>query len=381
MTEGGKQRGRRGAEALSDEDRRARKRGRVVIASVLIVMLVALAGGAVYVWSAYGDRISQALGWESNDYEGEGHGEVLITVTEGQIGADVAQVLAESDVVKTQEAFYKLLLAQPEEVDFQVGTYKLRQQMSAAAALSAMQDPENRMDLTVTIPEGTSALAALETVAGVTGIPFEEFKEAASKPADFGVPEQFPTIEGFLFPATYTFEPDDTAPEIIQVMVDRMWQALEQHGVPADDAWRVLTLASMVQREAGPMLEDFPKIARVFLNRIDQDMPLQSDASVAYGTGNGHTVWTTDAERADAANQYNTYANKGLPVGPIGMPGDVAIEAAIHPADGPWLYFVSIDLTTGETAFAETYEEHLENTKKLDAWCKTHSAEGGTYCD
>lgn len=373
-------RGRRAAtEPTQEHD--ARSRGRIVIASILIVMLALLGAGAVWGWNTYGDRISQALGWTSNDFEGEGHGEVLVTVTEGEIGADVADALAAAGVVKTSEAFYELLLKQEPAVDFQVGTYRLKLEMSAAAALAAMQDPANRMELTVMIPEGTFANDAFERISGVTGIPLENFTVAAANPQAFGVPAAFPSIEGFLFPATYEFKHEDTAESIIQTMVDRMWQALNEHGVAPDDAWRVLTLASVVQREAGSRLEDFPKVARVFLNRIDDGMLLQSDATVSYGTGNTHTVWTTPEERANKANLYNTYANPGLPVGPIGLPGDTAIQAAIAPADGPWLYFMPIDLSSGETEFAATLEEHEQNVKKLAEWCTTHRAEGGKYCD
>lgn len=374
--------GRRGRRAeLSDDEVSTRRRGRIVISIVLVILLAALGGGAAYVWTQYGDRISLAMGWTTNDYEGEGQGEVLVTISEGEIGSDVADALAKADVVKTSEAFYELLLAQDPAVNFQVGTYRLKLQMSSQAALDALQDEANRMELTVTIPEGTAALAALEMTAGVVDIPFAEFEAAVADPTAFGVPAEFPSIEGFLFPATYTFEPDDTAETIIQTMVDRMWLALDEHGVAHEDAWEVLTLAAMVQREAGSNLEDFPKVARVFLNRIDIDMLLQSDATVSYGTGRTDTVWTTPEERADASNKYNTYANPGLPIGPITLPGDTAIDAAIHPADGPWLYFMPVDLTSGVTEFATTIEEHEENVQKLAEWCTTHREEGGTYCD
>lgn len=367
----------------SEPQHRKRRRTRRLLISLGVVaaLLVGLgiAGGAL--WSQYGERISLALGWSSNDYDGPGHGEVLITITEGEIGEDVARTLAEADVVKTQQAFYELLLAQEPAVDFLPGTYTLKLQMSAQAALDALADPKNRMELTVTIPEGMAAMDALERVAGVTGIPMEEFEAAVADPTVFGVPAEFPSIEGFLFPATYTFEPGDTAETVVQKLVDRMFQALQEHGVAAGDEWRVLTLASIVQREAGSNLDDFPKIARVFLNRLDIGMNLQSDATVAYGTGNTHTVWTTPEERADAGNRYNTYANPGLPIGPIGLPGDVAIDAAIHPVDGDWLYFMPVNLETGETVFSRTAEEHEQAVQQLGEWCTAHRDEGGTRCD
>lgn len=367
--------------AKREQDRRAKRRGRITISVVLVALLAIIGGGVAWAWGQYGDRISQAMGWTTNDYSGDGHGQVLITITEGQIGSDVADSLASADVVKTSQAFYDLLVAQPENVNFQVGTYKLKLQMSAKAALAALQDPANRMELTVVIQEGISALDALQRIAGVTGIPFSDFQAAVKDPTVYGVPAQFPSIEGFLFPATYTFEPSDTATSIVQKMVDRMRQALAQHGVAAGDEWRVLTLASMVQREAGSNLDDFPKVARVFLNRLDIGMLLQSDATVAYGTGNTHTVWTTPEERADKSNLYNTYANPGLPVGPIGLPGDTAIDAVMHPADGTWLYFMPVDLKSGKTEFSTTAEEHEQNVQKLAAWCEAHRAEGGKYCD
>ncbi|WP_244302815.1 endolytic transglycosylase MltG [Leucobacter coleopterorum] len=361
---------------------RSRTRKRVIITlSVVVVLLGGLAAGGAYLWSQYGEGIAKAMGWVEDDYKGNGHGDVLITITSGQSGADVADTLAAADVVKTADAFYALLLKQDPEPEFQVGTYQMKSQMSAKAALKALQDPANRKELTVTIPEGMSAADALGRASEVLGIPKEDFDKAIADPTVYGIPKEFPSIEGFLFPATYTFKPEDTARTVVQTMVDRMKEALIEHGVAAGDEWRVLTLASVVQREAGSNLDDFPKIARVFQNRLDQGMNLQSDATVAYGTGNTHTVWTQEEERENASDKYNTYANPGLPIGPISNPGDVAIEAAMHPAEGPWLYFVPIDLETGETVFSNTKEEHDAAVAKLGEWCTTHRDAGGTRCD
>lgn len=365
----------------SSGERSSTKKRVLVSLSVVVVLLGILAAGGAYLWSQYGDGISKAMGWVDDDYDGKGSGDVLITITSGQNGADVAKTLAEADVVKTSEAFYQLLLKQDPQVDFQVGTYQMRSQMSSQAALDALQDPANRMELTVTIPEGMAATDALERASEVLGIPKTDFDNAIADPAAYGVPKEFPSIEGFLFPATYTFKPEDTAQTVVQTMVDRMKQALAEHGVPAGEEWRVLTLASVVQREAGSNLDDFPKIARVFQNRLDQGKLLQSDATVAYGTGNTHTVWTTPEERADTSNKYNTYANPGLPVGPIGNPGDVAIEAAMHPAEGPWLFFVPVNLESGETVFSTTEAEHEAAVAQLGEWCTAHRESGGTRCD
>ncbi|MFT4230984.1 MAG: endolytic transglycosylase MltG, partial [Microbacterium sp.] len=105
----------------------------------------------------------------------------------------------------------------------------------------------------------------------------------------------------------------------------------------------------------------------------------QSDATVAYGAGLEGTVWTTEEQRADADNIYNTYVHEGLPPGPISLPGEDAISAAMNPADGSWLYFVAVNLKTGETVFSTTYEEHLAAVQEMQDWCAA-SEENAAYC-
>lgn len=370
-----------GAKGLDSGKRRRRNRRLIISLAVVIALLATIGTAGGLLWAEYGERISLALGWTSNDYEGAGHGEVVVTITAGEIGQDVANTLEEDGVVKTADAFYKLLLTQEPAVEFQPGSYMLRQEMSAQAALDALRDPENRVELKATIPEGMAAMDGLQRIADVTGIPMSDFEAAVEDPTAYGVPDEFPSIEGFLFPATYEFSPDDTAESVVQKLVDRMFQALEQHGVAVEDSWQVLTLASIVQREAGSNPDDFPKVSRVFVNRLDTGMKLQSDATVTYGTGNTHTVWTSAEERADTSNKYNTYAHTGLPIGPIGLPGDIAIEAAVHPADGNWLFFVTVNLETGETAFSNTAAEHEQAVQQLADWCRSHRDEGGARCD
>jgi UPF0755 protein len=161
-------------------------------------------------------------------------------------------------------------------------------------------------------------------------------------------------------------------------MVDEVKSRLSDAGIPEEDWHATLTLASIVQREAR-FEDDFYKASRVFTNRLDIGMPLQSDATVTYWTGKYDSVSTTDADRADESNPYNTYVRTGLPIGPISLPGELAIVAAVSPAEGDWLYFVSVDLRTGETIFSETYAEHLRAVDIWLSWCR-ESDENGAYC-
>ncbi len=362
--------------------RKPKRKRRFAWLWVLLAFLLVVAGTGSYGWLNYEPQIREVFGWQlPNDYEGTGSGdEVVVVIQAGDIGEDVARTLAADGVTMTFDAFYELLLAQDQQVEFQPGNYSLLKGMSAKAALAALQDPANKITQRVIIPEGTTMPNALSLLAAGTGIPLEEFQAVAKDYTALGVPKEAPSLEGYLFPATYTFDPGVTATSVLQRLVDEMFARLDRLGVAPADRHRVLTLAGLIQREAGPVPEDLAKIARVFTNRLETPgWKLESDASVAYGTGNFSTVWTTDAERADAGNPYNTYVHEGLPVGPIGLPGQAAIEATLKPAKGPWFFFVPVNLKTGETVFSETSEQHEAAAAKLRAWC-AESDENASYC-
>jgi UPF0755 protein len=357
-----------------------RKKRRLGWLWALLTVFVLIVGAGVVGWAFFEPQIRHVLGWEAPiDYTTTGNGtKVTVVIQSGDIGSDVAKTLEQDGVTKTFDAFYKLLLKHP-EVTFEPGSYSLQKEMSAASALAALQDPKSRIVHVAVIKEGISAKSAYVQLAAATGLPVSDFEAAAKNYVALGVPSDAPSIEGFLFPATYTFDPGVTATQVLQKLVNTMTQHLDKAGVAPADRLKVLTLASIVQRESGPSVSDMHKIARVFQNRLDQGMRLQSDATVAYGTGHTDRVTTTAAERADAGNPYNTYAHDGLPVGPIGLPGDDAIDSALHPTPGPWLYFVAVNLKTGETVFSTTIAQHEAAVKQWQAWCK-QSAENEAYC-
>lgn len=356
--------------------RSQRKRLRILLTAVIAAL--ALVAGSIFAVSILfkGDP----------DYVGSGKGEVLITVSEGESACGGIDTDLESQgVVKSAKAFCNYVLEQSPEPVFQIGTFRLAKQMSASAALAALLDPKNKVELSVTIIEGSFAEDAFKKISDVTKIPLDQFEQAAIDYTSYGVPASAPSIEGFLFPATYVFEPGQTAQQIIQIMVDRMMQALDEHGVPVEQRLEIVTMASIIQREAGSNPDDFYKVSRVFWNRLSGEACptslLQSDATVSYGTGNTHTVWTQESERKDGENLYNTYLHEGLPIGPIGLPGDLAIDAALHPTDGPWCFFVPVNLKTGETHFSVTQDEHDAAANELAKWCTASRARGENYCD
>ena len=359
-----------GRRARAREERKVKTRRRIIGAVIALVVIVGL--GFLAAWGL--EQLRERFAGPE-DYPGPGTGEVVIQIQSGENGYDVAATLLEQDVIASTEAFTDILVDDP-SIQLHPGAYRVQQQMSAQGALDAILDPANKVELRVTVPEGYTLPQVFERLERDLGIPQSEFLQLAGNFAQFDLPDDAISLEGWLFPATYTFDDGVTAQGVLEAMIARQHQALEQHGVAAEDAQRVLTFAALVQREAR-YADDFGRVARVFQNRLDINMPLQSDATVAYGTGNLHVVTTTAEERADASNPYNTYAHPGLPVGPIGAPGDQAIQAVLAPTEGPWLYFVTVNPETGETVFSETYDEHQVAVSQFQQFLRDNPGWGG----
>jgi len=204
-------------------------------------------------------------------------------------------------------------------------------------------------------------------LAEATGHAVEDYE--AVDPETLGLPEAANgEVEGYLFPDTYEFPPDATPQEQLRTMVSHGKKVIEQLGVPEDRLERVMIVASIVQGEAAAS-EDLPKVATVIENRLEDGDPLGMDSTIHFMFKERGRAGTTDAQRS-TEDPYNTYLNTGLPPGPINSPGADAIKAALDPAEGEWRYFVTVNPDSGETVFAETYAEHLENQKQFQEWCR-----------
>ncbi|MBA4247539.1 MAG: endolytic transglycosylase MltG [Microbacterium sp.] len=372
---------RRGKRGRSSSPRPTRRRRRWpwVLLGIFSLLLGIGAGGAWYVWSNYESQVRELLGWElPNDYAGTGNGtEVLVTIYSGEIGSDVATSLVDQGVTMSFDAFYDLLLADP-SISFVPGTYRLQEEMSARSALDALLDPANKVELSATVREGLRAGEVIDALSAGTGIPLADYEAAIADPSIYGIPDVAPNIEGYLFPATYTFEPGSTAEDHIRRLVDETFARLDAAGVSEEDRHTVLTKASLIQREAR-LADDFYRVSRVVVNRLDAGWRLELDSTAQYGAGETGSVWSS-GDALDADNPYNTYVIQGLPIGPIAAPGDLAIDAALNPADGPWFFFVTVNLTTGETVFSETVAQHEQGVAQLRAWCRA-SEENAAYCE
>ncbi|WP_336640338.1 endolytic transglycosylase MltG [Microbacterium sp. USHLN272] len=364
-----------------DDDRalakapKKRRRGCLIALLIILVIVGGIAAAGAWAMNTYGEQINDVMGWgEPKDYEdGQASGEAFVTIKDGDTGRPVSTALYEAGVTKTEDVFYDYLIEENIAVTFYPGVYRLQEKMTAAAALEALRNEDNKLENTVSVSEGGTIESSLAAMAESLGLPVEDFEAAVADPAAYGV--DAPSLEGWLFPAVYTFDPEVTATQVIQRMVDRTREALTEAGVPDTDAERILTIASIIQREG--RTADFAKVSRVIENRLDIDMKLQMDSTAQYGYGSLHEgVVSSSAEALEDDNDWNTYVRTGLPVTPIASPSFAAIDAAMHPEDGPWLYFVTIDLSTGETQFSETYEEHQAGIEKWREWCRANPDAG-----
>jgi len=355
--------------------KKRRRTGGWIALTIVLVILGGIVGGGFALWNTYGDRVQAFLGTgESLDYEaGMANGEARVTIVSGDTGESVSPKMFEAGVTKASNSLYKYMVDNSVGFTFQPGVYKLQKEMTSEAVIAALRDPATRLDSSVQLREGLTLDQSLDAISEQAGIPRADLDAAVADPSQYGVPAS--TLEGWIFPATYDFDDGVTAKDVITRMVQRTVQSLDQAGVPEADRERILIIASIIEREARAS-DDFYKVSRVIENRLQPDNDethglLQMDSTAQYGVGEIGAGSSSSSENAlTSDNPWNTYIHPGLPIGPIANAGDLAIDAAMHPADGSWYYFTTVNLATGETVFSTTYADQLKAVDQFQQWCR-----------
>jgi UPF0755 protein len=254
----------------------------------------------------------------------------------------------------------------------------MKRQMRAIDALRLLINPgTSRVRSKFTVPEGLRLSAQVDVLAQGTKIKKSNFQTALKRPQNLGLPKYAKNRpEGFLFPDTYYLTAESTATSTMQQMVSQYKTVARDIQLEASakklkrTPYEVLTVASIIEKEVNRE-EDRAKVARVIYNRLAKDMRLQMDSTVTYAEN--LTGTTTSAKQRRSRSRYNTYRYKGLPPGPISAPGRAALQAASQPENGKWLYFVTVNLDTGETKFATTPEEFEVIRKEFQTWCRANT--------
>ncbi|MCW2598533.1 MAG: aminodeoxychorismate lyase [Frankiales bacterium] len=327
--------------------------GRAVVVLILLALVVPIAlGGRALYNSTFG----------APDYSGNGTGSVVVQVKPGDFATAIAATLLAKGVIKSERAFTKAAQADSRSKTVQPGFYALHLKMAAAKALTLLLDPKARVRGRVTLPEGISLAQVVDRFAKYTEVPRADMVAALNNPNVLGLPSYAGNRpEGFLFPATYDVEPGTAAVDAIMMTTQKFAEvaaaidleggARRLHLSPYD----VVKIASLVEAETS-VAADRAKVARVVLNRLAIGMPLQLDSTVNYLlTQKKARLSLTDI---GIASPYNTYLHKGLPPTPIDSPGELALQAALAPATGTWLYFITID-KAGHSLFTNSYSEFL----------------------
>lgn len=277
--------------------------------------------------------------------------EVIIDIPAGASGSTIGAILFEAGIVKSSEAYFRVAVADSRSQKVAPGQHRLTVGISAQQALDQLLDP-NRIPNLIKVNEGAWKS---EIVVALVDYGFTQ-KDVRLALSQLQLPKGFSDSEGLLFPAQYSFPEGTSALTALQTMIDRFTNdqvaGTILKGSAKCSAQQLLTIASIIQAEGDS--KDFDKVSRVIYNRLAIGMPLQMDSTV-------HFVKKVRGEIFLSRNStllnspYNTYRRYGLPPGAIGSPGTAAMSAALNPAQGDWLYFITV--SPGDTRFTSSISE------------------------
>lgn len=343
-----------------------RRRRLVALLLTLALFVTATVVGAQFLKPLLGND-------KPSDYPGPGTGQVTLSVQPGEGPVSVAAKLEEARVVANADTFVSALAASGGTLS--PGEYDFKQEMKNSDAVAVLLNAEQAKVMYFALSAGLRITESLEAISEGSGIPVAQLKSLSDSPQQFGLPAKAKNLEGYLAPGEHRFPLGSTPKDILTKLVKTTQDELKAQGVtdPAKQ-YEVVTVASIVQAEGGQA--EYKDVAGAIYNRLKPNNTetaglIQSDATVTYGLGR-KSFHITEEEKADKSNPYNTYANQGLPVGPIGSPGKTAIDASAKPKKNEYMYWVTINLDTKETKFSKTLEEHQRYVDQYNAWCEAN---------
>jgi UPF0755 protein len=296
---------------------------------------------------------------------------VIVDIPQGSSVTSMGNILFESGLIRQADYFKARVKVLGVDSKLKAGRYAFQLSQSMDDIINHIVSGDVYRDLIkVTIPEGYEIKQIVETLEAAGLVKSESFYALmASAPLEYafleGIPEGERRLEGFLFPATYTFEKGVSEEKVLKALLDKFDTVFKPEyydTVKSLDltVYQLITMASIVERE-GQVRSELPLIAGVFYNRIQKDIKLESCATIQYALGDRKAkLYNKDLE---IESPYNTYKYFGLPLGPIASPGEAALQAALFPEASDKLFFVLSNKGDGSHIFSKTYAEHLQAKK------------------
>lgn len=286
-----------------------------------------------------------------NDYlDSTSTQKVDILIEPGDTGTKIAEKLYKSGVIKASKVFYKIAINQKRSNSISPGIHEIDLKISAKAALDQLLDPKRNRGVFGFI-EGLRKNEIFDLL--------KKSKLVSGNLSPSVKPDKIyktSNLEGFLFPAQYSFAPGTSTDTAVNQMVQRFNLAAKtskiDQGFNGFSPFELVTIASIIQAEGDP--QDFTKIARVIYNRLKIKMPLQMNTTVEYAANLRGKI-RLPYKQLEVNSKYNTYKYQGLPIGPIGNPGQDALDAAVNPVSGDWLYFITVK--PQDTRFTKSFNE------------------------
>ncbi|GAB2462776.1 endolytic transglycosylase MltG [Jatrophihabitans fulvus] len=354
------------------------RRGRRAVMVMAAVVAVIVAAAVYFIALPVYHYLNPA------DYDGSGTGSVVVTVKANDGASEIGRTLEDAGVVASEQAFTDAAGDDDRSQNIQPGSYRLRHHMSASAALGLLLDPASRVASDTVVREGATlqSITALLTAPRCTnslptakgcglGASQAEVLKVLKDVKNLGIPTDYllpggktpMTAEGFLYPATYTFDEETGVRDALQQMVGKFTDIVRADGFSAKakklglTPYRALIIASMAQAEA-KYPDDMGKVVRVILNRLAAKDLLKIDATSVYAAELAGKK-PSDVDFVTIDSPYNTYRNKDLPPTPIGNPGSEALDAAVDPPAGNWTYYVNGD-AEGHLYFTNSPEKFVK---------------------
>lgn len=337
---------------------------------ITLVALAIVAGCSYYLYRQVREKYLEPV--EPGNLAG-----VEVTIPKGSSLSDISEILYENDLIRNKQVFKFYADFTDNAAKLKAGTYTLARGMDFDDIIYTLrQSTDAAPTAQVTLPEGLTinAFGTILSDNGVIGgsagyLEIGVTGQGVTLPSALQDPDVDTSgrtylLEGYLFPDTYEFYTSSDPAEVIRRQVARFEEIFNAElqeraadlGMSVDE---VVTLASIIEKEA--KTDQFAQVSAVFHNRLEEGMPLQSDATVSYGLGVTNRINLTEDELA-AENPYNTHIRTGLPAGPICNPGRAAILAALYPDESflseGYLYFTLTDPAEGSLVFSRTFDEH-----------------------